>query len=63
MTLMKPVGFWEVVGHKPRKFKGMKARTTSTFATKPIAEKFAVKHGGTVRHRPADGIMVDGKII
>ena len=63
MTLMKPVGFWEVVGHKPRKVKGLKARTTSTFAVKASADKWADKYGGTVRHRPADGIIVDGKIV
>ena len=52
------MGFWEVVGHKPCVIEDFEPRTTSTFAVKASADKFASIHGGTVKHREADAVIL-----
>jgi hypothetical protein len=60
MKTRKPEGFYEVVV-EPYTYNGVEI-TTATFATKEMAEAFASETGGEVRHRPADAILVDGRL-
>ena len=58
----EPQGFFEVTGFEPYFYKDVFV-TTATFAARASAEMFAKEKGGEVRHREADGIMVNGKIV
>lgn len=55
-------GFFKMTGFEPFTYSGVLI-TEMTFATKASAEKRAAEMGGKVEPRPADGIMVDGKIV
>lgn len=60
--LQEPKGFWEVVGFEPYYYGNMYL-TTATFGTEGAAREFAKQRGGEVKHREADFIMEDGKVI